>query len=368
MRFVFKTSYDADIRWFKHGAQMGWYMALLAFVLMVPLYFVWTGNPYLLGEITSMLIFSIAGMGLMLLTGQTGLASLGHAAFMALGCYANILLLERGVPWLIAFPLSGLIAAIVGTIVAMPVLRLHGVYLALATLAMSILTSDFIVMGEKWTGGVNGISVPDISIFGYVVNKYANPYAFYYVALAVVLIVLACYRNLLRGPTGRSFAAVRDSEISAQAMGVNLTRAKATTFFLSCFAAGLAGALFGHNATYVTNETFDLIMSITLLMMIVIGGLGFIHGAFLGAMVVGLIPVLIANGRTFLSTAFDININIPGLESAIFAGIVIAFILFEPMGLYGRWLKIRTYFELFPFYRKDMFRRQKSYLKTERVQ
>ena len=368
MRFVFKTSYDADIRLFRHGAQAFWYGLLLLLMLAVPLYFIWTGNPYLLGEITSVLIFCVVGMGLMLLTGQTGLASLGHATFMAMGCYANILLLERGVPWLISFPLSGLFAGIFGTIIALPVLRLHGVYLALATLAMSILTGDFIVMGEKWTGGVSGIAVPDISIFGYGINKYSNPYAFYYVALAVVLIVLICYRNLLRGPTGRSFAAVRDSEISAQAMGVNLTRTKATSFFLSCFAAGLAGALFGHNATYVTHETFDLVMSITLLLMIVIGGLGFIHGAFLGAIIVGIIPVLIANGRSFLATSFDININVPGLESAMFAAILISFILFEPMGLYGRWLKIRTYFELFPFYRKDMFRRQKSYLKTERVQ
>ena len=369
MRFVFKTSYDADIRLFKHGAQAFWYMLLLAImVALLPLWFLWSGETYLLGEITSVLIFSVVGMGLMLLTGQTGLASLGHATFMAIGCYANILLLERGVPWLISFPLAGLIAGTVGTIIALPVLRLHGVYLALATLAMSILTGDFIILGEAWTGGVAGIAVPDISLFGFAVNKYANPFAFYYVVLAVVLIVLLCYRNLLRGPAGRSFAAVRDSEISAQAMGVNLTRTKATSFFLSCFAAGLAGALFGHNATYVTHETFDLVMSITLLLMIVIGGLGFIHGAFLGAAIVGLIPVLIANGRSFLSTTFDVNINIPGLESALFAAILIGFILFEPMGLYGRWLKIRTYFELFPFYRKDMFKRQKSYLKTERVQ
>ena len=367
MRIVFKTSYDADIRWFKHGAQMFWYAVLLAVALAIPLYFMLIGDAYLLGEITSVLIFSIAGMGLMLLTGQTGLVSLGHAAFMAMGCYANILLLNAGLPWVIAFPIAGLLAGIFGTIIASPVLRLHGVYLALATLAVSVLSGDFIILGEKWTGGVSGIRVPDIAIFGYGVNKYSNPFAFYYVVLAVVLIVLAAYRNLLRSPTGRSFAAIRDSEVSAQAIGINLTRTKAVSFFFSCTAAGLAGALFGHNATYITHETFDLIMSITLLMMIVIGGLGFIHGAFLGAIVVGLIPVLIANGRSFLATTFDVNINIPGLESALFASILIGFILFEPMGLYGRWLKIRTYFELFPFYRKDMFRRQKSYLKTERV-
>ena len=106
MRFVFKTSYDADIRWFKHGAQLFWYALLLLFMLLMPLYFVWTDNPYLLGEITAVLIFSIACLGLMLLIGQTGLASLGHAAFMAMGCYANILMLNAGLPWLIAFPLT----------------------------------------------------------------------------------------------------------------------------------------------------------------------------------------------------------------------------------------------------------------------
>ncbi len=274
MRFVFKTDYDADINWFRHPAQMFWYGLLLLIVLALPLYFVWTGNPYLLGEITAVLIFSIVGMGLMLLVGQTGLASLGHAAFMAMGCYANILLLNAGVPWLIAFPLAGLIAGVVGTIIALPVLRLHGVYLALATLAMSILTGDFIVLGEEWTGGVAGIVVPDISIFGYNINKYANPFAFYYVVLVVVLVVLAAYRNILRAPSGRAFAAIRDSEISARAMGINPTKTKAGAFFLSCVAAGWAGALFGHSATYVTHETFDIVMSITLLLMIVIGGLG----------------------------------------------------------------------------------------------
>ena len=367
MRFVFKTTYDADIRWFKHGAQVFWYALLMLAMLALPLYFMWTGNDYLLGEFTGVLIFAIAGMGLMLLTGQTGLASLGHAAFMAMGCYANVLLLNAGLPWLIAFPLSGLLAGIFGTLIAFPVLRLHGVYLALATLALSILTGDIIDLLEPWTGGVSGIAVPDISIFGYGINKYANPYAFYYVVLAVVVLVVMAYRNLLRSPAGRSFAAIRDSEVSAQAMGVNLTQTKVTSFFLSCTAAGLAGALFGHSATFVTHETFDIVMSITLLLMIVIGGLGFIHGAFLGAIVVGLIPVLIANARSFLQITFDVNLTVPGLENALFAAILIGFILFEPHGLYGRWLKIRTYFELFPFYRRDMFRRQKSYLKTERV-
>ena len=316
MRFVFKTDYDADINWFRHPAQMFWYGLLLLIVLALPLYFVWTGNAYLLGEITAVLIFSIVGMGLMLLVGQTGLASLGHAAFMAIGCYANILMLNAGVPWLIAFPLAGLIAGVVGTIIALAgaaaARRLSG---AGNAGHCPYLTGDFIVLGEAWTGGVSGIVVPDISLFGYSINKYANPFAFYYVVLVVVLIVVAAYRNILRAPSGRAFAAIRDSEISARAMGINPTRTKAGAFFLSCVAAGWAGALFGHSATYVTHETFDIVMSITLLLMIVIGGLGFIHGAFFGAIVVGIIPVAIANLRGGLSQAFDVNLTIPGLES-----------------------------------------------------
>ena len=367
MRFVFKTSYDADIALFKHRAQAVWYGLLLLLLLATPLYFVAIGDAYLLGDITGILILAIAGMGLMLLTGHTGLPSLGHATFMALGCYFNINLLGAGLPWIIAFPLSGLIAGLLGTLIALPVLRLHGVYLALATLALSILTSDVVVIAEPWTGGISGAAVPDITLFGIEINRYSTPYKFYYLVLIVAILIVWVYRNLLRTSTGRSFTAVRDSEISARAMGINLTRTKALSFFLSATAAGLAGALFGHSAGYVTNETFDLIMSITLLLMIVIGGLGSIHGAFFGAIVVGIIPVAIANGRTFLATTFDMNITVPGLESALFAFVLICFILFEPTGLYGRWLKIRTYFELFPFYRKDMFKRQKTYLKTERV-
>ena len=286
MRFVFKTSYAADIALFKHRAQAVWYGLLLLLLLATPLYFVVIGDAYLLGDITGILILAIAGMGLMLLTGHTGLPSLGHATFMALGCYFNINLLGAGLPWIIAFPLSGLIAGLLGTLIALPVLRLHGVYLALATLALSILTSDVVVIAEPWTGGISGAAVPDITLFGIEINRYSTPYKFYYLVLIVAILIVWVYRNLLRTATGRSFTAVRDSEISARAMGINLTRTKALSFFLSATAAGLAGALFGHSAGYVTNETFDLIMSITLLLMIVIGGLGSIHGAFFGAIVV----------------------------------------------------------------------------------
>ncbi len=151
-------------------------------------------------------------------------------------------------------------------------------------------------------------------------------------------------------------------------MGVNVARTKAVAFGVSTAITGLAGALMGHFAGVFNNETFSIIISIQLLLMIVIGGLGSIHGAFFGAIVVALLPQAIALSRDFVGGLFGTaSMAIPGLETAIFGVILILFILFEPMGIYGRWVKIRTYFELFPFYRRDMFRRQKSYLKTERL-
>ena len=365
MRTVFKTSYDADINLFRHGAQAAWYLALLALALVLPVLL----DDFLLGEVTNMLIWAIAGMGLMVLVGQSGQASLGHAAFLAIGCYANVLLQERlGLPFLLSFPLAGLIAGFAGVLLAIPTARLHGIYLAIATLAIAILTDDIIVLAEPLTGGVTGLMTPTISIFGLEIDRYVTPDRFYWLVLLVVVLTVLVYRNLLRAPLGRAFAAVRDSEVSAQAMGVNVARTKATAFGISTAITGLAGALMGHFAGVFNNETFSIIISIQLLLMIVIGGLGSIHGAFFGAIVVALLPQAIALSRDFIGGLFGTgSMAIPGLESAVFGIILILFILFEPSGIYGRWVKIRTYFELFPFYRRDMFRRQKSYLKTERL-
>ncbi len=364
MRFVFKRSYDADIRLFKHRPQALWYLLLFVVVVSLP----WLIDEFFLGEATNVLIWAIGGMGLMLLVGHAGQASLGHAAFMAVGCYANAIMLERGVPFVLSLPLSGIIAGVVGVIVVTPVLRLHGIYLAIATLAVSVLSEDFIVILEPWTGGVVGLVAPPIDIFGLEIDRYGTPAGFYWLTLFVTIVVLAGYRNLLRAPLGRAFTALRDSEISAQAMGVNIRRTKALAFGLSAGVVGLAGALLGHFAGAFNHETFNLVLSIQLLLMIVIGGLGSIHGAFFGAVVIGFLPQFIAMARDTVSGVFGLgSITVPGIESGVFALILISFILFEPMGIYGRWVKIRTYFELFPFYRKDMFKRQKSFLKTERM-
>ena len=364
MRVVFKTNYMQDIRPWKDGYQLRLYLILLAVVAAAP----WWLDDFYLGELTNVLIWAIAGLGLMILTGHTGQASLGHAAFLAVGCYTNVILIEAGMPFLLAFPLAGLLTGIVGATVAIPALRLHGIYLAIFTLALSVLMDDVIVLADPITGGVAGKYLGGVEIFGHLIDRWATPDQFFWLVLTVAVIVTLGYVNLLRAPLGRSFIAVRDSEVSAQAMGVDIARAKTISFALSCAITGLAGALMGMFAGAFNNETFSVVISIQLLMMIVIGGLGSIHGAFLGAIVIGFLPQFLSISKEYAAALFGGNtVAIPGLEFGIFGMILIAFILFEPMGLYGRWLKIRTWFELFPFYRKDMFKRQKSYLKTERL-
>ncbi|HTV68626.1 MAG TPA: branched-chain amino acid ABC transporter permease [Rhizobiaceae bacterium] len=365
MRTLFKTSYDTDINLFRDWSQARWYLALLIILVVLPFFL----DIFWLGEMTNVLIWAIAGMGIMMLVGQTGQASLGHAAFLAVGCYANVLLQERlGLPFILSFPLCGLIAGLAGVLLAIPTTKLHGIYLAIGTLAISILMDDLIVVAAPLTNGVIGLMTPSITIFGISFDRYAELDRFYWLVLVITLLVVLAYRNILRSPLGRAFAAVRDSEVSAQAMGVNVARTKAVAFGISTAITGLAGALIGYFLTTFNNETFNIIISIQMLLMIVIGGLGTIHGAFFGAIVIALLPQAIAMGRDFIGNLTGGgSVAIPGLESALFGMILIVFILFEPMGIYGRWVKIRTYFELFPFARRDMFRRQRSYLKTERM-
>lgn len=360
MRIIFKTSYDADIRYFSNRVPALWYVALLLLATTLPFII----NEFWLGEFTLMLIWAIAGMGLMLLVGHSGQASLGHAAFMAVGAYSNVILQEYGVPFILSLPLAGIFAGLAGVLVAIPTTKLHGIYMAIATIAIGVLAEDLIVILEPWTGGVSGKFAPSIEIFGISFDRYGNVSGLYWLILGVTCLIVLGYKNILRAPLGRSFVAIRDSEISAQAMGVNIARTRTISFALSCAITGISGAFMGHFSLVFTNETFNIVISIYLLLMIVIGGLGFIQGAFIGAAIVTFLPSVISFSR---DAFFSNSTTIPGIESGVFGAILIFVILFEPMGLYGRWLKIRAYFELFPFYRRDMFRRQKSYLKTERM-
>lgn len=364
MRIHFKRSYDEDIRLFEDWRRMAKYAVLLAVMIALPALV----SAYFLGEVTLVLIYCIAGMGLMILAGHTGQISLGHAAFMAIGAFSNLWFMEQGMPFLLALPLSAVFTGLVGAIIALPILRLSGIYLAIATLALSIIIEDIAIIAEPFTGGVGGVFAPPVDVLGTSVDRYGSPNLFYWMCLCVVVIVLLGYANLLRSATGRSFLAVRDSEVSARAVGVNVTRTKALAFGLSCAVTGIAGALYAHFVQVVNYESFLVLLSINLVLLVVIGGLGSIHGAFFGAIVVGLMPQFIAIARDFLQGSVGIDISaFPGLDTTVFAVIIIAMVIYEPLGIYGFYMKIKTQWQLFPLARRDMFRRSKSYLKTERM-
>ncbi|MFZ1815144.1 MAG: branched-chain amino acid ABC transporter permease [Rhizobiaceae bacterium] len=358
MRFHQKTDYDADINLAEDRHQAGWYLALVVIAALLPFLI----SSYLLGEFVNVLILAVAGMGLMVLAGHTGQASLGHAAFLACGAYMEAWLNNKGVSFLISFPAAGLFAGVVGALIAIPALKMSGIYLAIATLAVGIVAEDVIVLLEPVTGGISGTFVGPISLLGLSIDRYANPSAFYWLCLAVAIIVTFGYANILRSSTGRSFVAIRDSEVSARAMGINIARTKTLAFFLSCFVTGLSGALMAHFLGAFNYEAFLITVSIQLLLMIVVGGMGSIHGAYFGAAVIGFLPQIITLIRQKVAMS-----AIPGLDTGIFAVILVAIIIIEPLGIYGQWMKTRIWWQLFPLARRDMFRRQKSYLKTERM-
>ena len=357
MRFIFKTSYDQDIRLIKHGGQLFWYALLLASLCAAP----WLMPEYWLAQLTFVLIYGIVGLGLMLLAGFTGQFSMGHAAFLGVGAYAQGVLTNLGVPFPLAMLISAALAGAAGIVVGLPALRVKGIYLGIATLAFGFIVEEVFARWEKLTGGNAGMHVKEPAIFGWKVDSSEG---FYFICLVTAVLVTLGVLNLLRSSTGRAFVAIRDSEISAQSMGIQLARYKTLSFALSAALAGLGGALYAHKLRFLSPDQFSIIQSIDLLLLVVIGGLGSVHGAFLGAAFLIAMPQLISLTKDYLPDAIG---QAPGLQAVVYGGVLIAFVLFEPLGLYGRWLKIRTWLQLFPFYRKGMFKRQKSFQKSDRL-
>ena len=208
---------------------------------------------------------------------------------------------------------------------------------------------------ESVTHGYEGMPVGDISLLGMEIDM---EWKLYYVAIAVLILVMLAALNILRSPTGRALVAIRDSEPAAQSMGVNLAKYKTLAFAISAAFTGLAGALYAHKLLYISPDAFTIFMSIELLLMVVIGGLGSLHGVVFGAAFIILLPQAIAIFRDELPSMIAEQ---PGLEAAFFGLILVVVILFEPLGIYGRWLKVKHYFSVFPLYRKATFKRQKSY-------
>jgi branched-chain amino acid transport system permease protein len=357
MRFLFKTDYDQDIRLARHGGHVFWYSALMVLLVLSP----WLLDEYMLAQLTMVLIYSVVGVGLMLLAGFTGQFSLGHAAFLGVGAYTQAVMTNAGIPFPVALVAAAALSAVVGVVVGLPALRVKGIYLGIATLAFGFIVEEVFARWESVTGGNAGLHVKAPAIFDW---KLETATEFYFLGLAVTVLCTLAVLNLLRSPTGRAFVAIRDSEISAQSMGIHLARYKTLSFAISAAMAGLGGALYAHMIKFLSPDQFNIIQSIDLLLMVVIGGLGSVHGAFLGAIFLISMPQLISQVKDFLPAFIG---QAPGLKAVIYGLVLIAFVLFEPLGIYGRWLKIRTWFSIFPFYRKGMFKRQKSFQKSDRL-
>jgi len=356
MRFLMKRNYYEDIRLFKYRSTFFWYAGLLALCCFLPILV----DDYVISQLTFICIYSIAGVGLMILTGYTGQISLGHSAFFAIGAYTSAIITIQGGHFMLALPAAGILSGLVGIVIGLPALRLSGLYLAIATMGFAFIVEEILLRWETVTRGSLGITLEILSISSFTFNTESR---FYYLALIILILTIILARNILRSPTGRALIAIRDSEVASQAIGVSLPRYKTLAFAISAFFTGIGGCLYAHKVTFINPESFTIIVSIELLAIVIIGGLGSLHGAVYGAIFVIFLPQLIIMTKDYMPTFFREQ---TGLEPALYGLMIMLFILFEPMGIYGRWLKIKFYFEMFPLYKKDTFRRERKFYKAER--
>ncbi len=292
MRFVFKTDYNQDIKLLKHGGYWWSYGVLLAVMIAAP-YLV---GSYLQSQMVFVFIYAIVGVALIILTGFTGQASLGHAAFLAIGAYTAGFMQSKGIPFIVYFPAAAIITGAVGAMVGFPALRLSGIYLVIATIAFAFIVEEILARWESVTHGNEGMRVRTIDLLGQPIPRDGD--AFYFLCLLVLVGSILLALNLLRSPTGRAFIAIRDSETAGKSMGIDLAGYKVKSFAISAALTGMAGVLFAHKMSFISPEMFTLLLSIEFIMVIIIGGAFGVHGAVLGA-------IFIVMGDPFLTALKD---------------------------------------------------------------
>ncbi|HZP97940.1 MAG TPA: branched-chain amino acid ABC transporter permease [Reyranella sp.] len=346
---VFKTSYASDMALYPLPIAK-WTVAVLAllFVVIIPL----TMQEYYLSILNLIFIAIVGALGLNILVGYTGQISIGHGAFMSVGAYtAANLAVRLGLPFWITLPAGGLMAALIGVIVGIPSLRIKGLYLAIATLAGQLIIEWTINHVTAISGGAQAsIQVDRPTLFGFTFNTQGRLYYFllFFTALAIIATL-----NIVRSRLGRAFIAVRDQDIAAEIIGIDIFRYKLLSFAISSFYAGVCGVLYTYYFGIANYEAFQLVVSIDFLAMIIIGGLGSVLGSILGAIFVTLLPivlrlVLMDVGKLFLDEGELANI-ISGTRLAVFGALIIFFLIVEPEGLNRLWRNIRSYFRVWPF-------------------
>jgi branched-chain amino acid transport system permease protein len=340
---VFFESFRAEERLWNSPASRWWMVAFVVLLLTLPFW----ASEYLLAMACIIGIHVIATMGLNLTTGNAGLISLSHGAFLGVGCYTVAYLGKVGVPFYLSIPVAGGIAALLGLVVGLPSLRVKGIYLAIATLAAHFLLNFVFREWGAVTGGIQGTSIPKAELFGY---KLTGDRDNFYLIFGIAFVLGVAARNLARTYIGRAFIAVRDRDISAEILGVNLLRTKLLAFAVGAFYAGAAGGVLGYFYGAITPEYFVLTLSIFYLAAVIVGGMGSVLGSILGAVFMTFVPEilrLVANlGAQWM----------PGLTSAVlplgqvvFGLLIIGFLVFEPHGLTAIWRRIQRTFHLWPF-------------------
>ena len=353
----FRTTYRADTTMFEDAASRNSTILWIVLLALLPMpNILGLGfeilDAYWMNLLVTIGYLSIAALGLNILVGFTGQISIGHSVFFGFGAFSSVWLSNNfAVPVFLSIPLAALMTAAVGLIFGVPAARIKGLYLAIATLAAQFILEDFFARADWFTGGVAGSLAQPITLFG---QEIFDDHTYFLVVLFVAVIMFIAATNMMRTRDGRAFVAVRDHYLSAEIMGVNLTKYRVMSFGVSSFYAGMGGALYAHHLGFVSVEAFTILFSIQFLGMIIIGGLGSILGTILGVTFMVMLPeVMDAGGRalsgSWLDTTLGLQNAINFLKEMAIGLAIVLFLIFEPDGLAHRWKQIKAYWKLYPF-------------------
>jgi branched-chain amino acid transport system permease protein len=340
----FRVSYRSDERIFDTVVPLVGVVILLTALGFVPRF----ATTYWLDVLNRIGIAVIGALGLNILVGYTGQISIGHAAFLAVGAYATAILeIKAGLPFYLAIPLAALLTSAFGLVFGIPSLRLRGLYLAIATLAAHFITAYVIIHWESMTAGVLGLMVPPATVFGLPLDSDSR---IFYLIYALVVPAVLFTKNLFRTRVGRAFIAIRDRDVAAGVMGVSLFRYKLLAFVISSFYAGVAGGLMAHHSRIIFPDAFTLLVAIDYLAMIIIGGMGSILGSIFGAVFMTLLPEVLKLTATSLTGIYPQGFGfIASARDVVFGLAVIFFLMYEPEGLARIWLRVKSYWKLWPY-------------------
>lgn len=340
----FRTSYEKDSTIFPTPFSRKMVLASIAVLLILPMF----ADSYMLNLSIQIGYYAVAALGLNILVGFTGQISLGHAAFFGFGAFASAWINNStGIPVFFTIPLAGLLTMAVGLIFGVPAGRIKGLYLAIATLASQYILEDFFGRAGWFTGGPYGAMANPVSVFGF---EFDSDQSFFYIVLFWLVLSYVLGANLMRSRDGRALVAVRDHYLSAEIMGINLTKYRIMSFGLSALFAGIGGALFGHYLGFISAEGFNILLSIQFLAMIIIGGLGSVMGSLMGVIFMVLLPEVMEFAAGGLRDIFpSLAQSMTYLKQMSIGIAIILFLIFEPDGLAHRWRMTKAYWKLYPF-------------------